>query len=149
MKDKEEQKSADDNDQLGQEVQLSTKLNLNTNQPNSTKMNSWLSCEQAALLSAYEVQSILQVDSRRGLASDEVSRRRAVHGFNEVGIKNPDPLWKKYLEQFNNPFILLLLASAFISVCMQQFDDAISITFAIVIVVTVGFVQEYRSEVSC
>ena len=27
-----------------------------------------------------------------------------------------------------------------------QIDDAISITFAIVIVVTVGFVQEYRSE---
>ena len=29
---------------------------------------------------------------------------------------------------------------------MQQFDDAASITLAIVIVVTVGFVQEYRSE---
>ena len=30
---------------------------------------------------------------------------------------------------------------------MQQFDDAASITLAIVIVVTVGFVQEYRSVV--
>ena len=29
---------------------------------------------------------------------------------------------------------------------MQQFDDACSITVAIIIVVTVGFVQEYRSE---
>ena len=29
---------------------------------------------------------------------------------------------------------------------MRQFDDAASIAFAIVIVVTVGFVQEYRSE---
>ena len=29
---------------------------------------------------------------------------------------------------------------------MKQFDDAVSITVAIVIVVTVGFVQEYRSE---
>lgn len=29
---------------------------------------------------------------------------------------------------------------------MQQFDDAISITIAVIIVVTVGFVQEYRSE---
>lgn len=63
-----------------------------------------------------------------------------------MGVKEPDPIWKKYLDQFNNPFILLLLASAFISVIMQQFDDALSITFAIVIVVTVGFVQEYRSE---
>ena len=55
-------------------------------------------------------------------------------------------MWKKYLEQFNNPFILLLLASAIISLLMRQFDDAASIAFAIVIVVTVGFVQEYRSE---
>ena len=31
---------------------------------------------------------------------------------------------------------------------MKQFDDAISITVAIVIVVTVAFVQEYRSEKS-
>jgi Ca2+-transporting ATPase len=29
---------------------------------------------------------------------------------------------------------------------MKQFDDALSITVAVLIVVTVGFVQEYRSE---
>lgn len=29
---------------------------------------------------------------------------------------------------------------------MKQFDDALSITVAVMIVVTVGFVQEYRSE---
>ena len=29
---------------------------------------------------------------------------------------------------------------------MRQFDDALSITVAVVIVVSVGFVQEYRSE---
>ncbi|CAG5115959.1 unnamed protein product, partial [Candidula unifasciata] len=49
---------------------------------------------------------------------------------------------------FNNPLILLLLASAAISLFMRQFDDAMSITTAIIIVVTVAFVQEYRSEKS-
>jgi Ca2+-transporting ATPase len=48
--------------------------------------------------------------------------------------------------QFTNPLILLLLASALVSTVMGQFDDALSITLAIVIVVTVAFVQEYRSE---
>ncbi|ELW48275.1 Calcium-transporting ATPase type 2C member 1 [Tupaia chinensis] len=43
---------------------------------------------------------------------------------------------------------MLLLASAVISVLMRQFDDAVSITVAILIVVTVAFVQEYRSEKS-
>lgn len=63
-------------------------------------------------------------------------------------MKDEEPPWKKYLEQFRNPLILLLLGSAFVSVCMKQFDDAVSITVAIVIVVTVAFVQEYRSEKS-
>ena len=30
--------------------------------------------------------------------------------------------------QFKNPLILLLLGSAFVSICMKQFDDAVSIT---------------------
>uniref|UniRef100_A0A8C1ATV4 Calcium-transporting ATPase n=1 Tax=Cyprinus carpio carpio TaxID=630221 RepID=A0A8C1ATV4_CYPCA len=59
-----------------------------------------------------------------------------------------EPLWKKYISQFKDPLILLLLASAVISVLMRQFDDAVSITVAIIIVVTVAFVQEYRSEKS-
>ncbi|KAI4472066.1 calcium-transporting atpase [Holotrichia oblita] len=68
--------------------------------------------------------------------------------YNEFSVKDEDPPWKKYLEQFKNPLILLLLASALVSIFMKQFDDAISITVAIVIVVTVAFVQEYRSEKS-
>ena len=47
-----------------------------------------------------------------------------------------------YLEQFKNPLIIMLLCSAGVSLVMRQFKDAISITIAIIIVVTVGFVQE-------
>ncbi|CAH3177835.1 unnamed protein product [Porites evermanni] len=44
--------------------------------------------------------------------------------------------------------IVLLLASGVVSIIMGQFDDAFSITVAIMIVVTVAFVQEYRSDKS-
>ncbi|KAF9408559.1 hypothetical protein HW555_011801 [Spodoptera exigua] len=47
-----------------------------------------------------------------------------------------------------NVYFLLSTGSAVVSICMRQFDDAISITVAIMIVVTVAFVQEYRSEKS-
>lgn len=50
--------------------------------------------------------------------------------------------------QFKEPLILLLLASALASVLLGNVDDAISITFAVTIVVAVGFIQEYRSEKS-
>lgn len=43
---------------------------------------------------------------------------------------------------------MLLLASAGVSFVMGNLDDAVSITLAVTIVVTVGFVQEYRSEKS-
>ncbi len=102
---------------------------------------SWFTCETASLVSTYEVGNVLRVDPGRGLSTREADERRQIHGVNEIGLKKQEPLWKKYLDQFNQPFILLLLASAVISVFMKQFDDAISITFAIVIVVTVGFVQ--------
>lgn len=105
-----------------------------------------LSSEEASRKEASEVLSLLGVRPKEGLSNLEASRRRNYHGFNEVTPKSPEPLWKKYLDQFNNPFILLLLASAVISLIMRQFDDAVSIAAAIVIVVTVGFVQEYRSE---
>ena len=49
-----------------------------------------------------------------------------------------------FFRQFWNPFIVLLLISVAVSTAMGQVDDAISITVAILIVVTVGFVQEYR-----
>uniref|UniRef100_A0A3P8TWH4 Calcium-transporting ATPase n=1 Tax=Amphiprion percula TaxID=161767 RepID=A0A3P8TWH4_AMPPE len=77
-----------------------------------------------------------QADQQLGLTQEEVSRRRVYHGWNEFDISEEEPLWKKYISQFKDPLILLLLASAVISVLMHQFDDAISITV------------EYRSEKS-
>ena len=89
---------------------------------------------------------MLRADAAAGLSTAEATRRRQFHGYNEFDVTEQEPIWKKYLEQFKNPLILLLLASATVSLLMKQFDDAISITIAVVIVVTVGFIQEYRSE---
>lgn len=62
------------------------------------------------------------------------------------------------IAQFKEPLIVMLLVSAGVSLLMGQFDDAFSITLvcaphaahiqAIIIVVSVAFVQEYRSEKS-
>ncbi|KAM4658234.1 calcium-transporting ATPase type 2C member 1 isoform 5-T10 [Amazona ochrocephala] len=107
-----------------------------------------LSSKKASELPVDEVASILQANLQNGLKNCEVCHRRAFHGWNEFDISEDEPLWKKYISQFKNPLIMLLLASAVISVVMHQFDDAVSITVAILIVVTVAFVQEYRSEKS-
>uniref|UniRef100_A0A183EUF6 Cation_ATPase_N domain-containing protein n=1 Tax=Gongylonema pulchrum TaxID=637853 RepID=A0A183EUF6_9BILA len=105
-----------------------------------------ISALQAASLSYLECAHTLRSDIQHGLASAEISRRQKFSGYNEFDIQEHEPLWRKYLDQFKNPLIMLLLASAAVSLLMGRTEDAISITIAIVIVVSVGFVQEYRSE---
>ncbi|XP_057569559.1 calcium-transporting ATPase type 2C member 2 isoform X3 [Hippopotamus amphibius kiboko] len=88
------------------------------------------------------------VDLQNGLSEFSVTQRRLVHGWNEFVADNTEPVWKKYLDQFKNPLILLLLASALVSVLTKKYEDAISIAVAVLIVVTVAYIQEYRSEKS-
>jgi len=107
-----------------------------------------LTGDQASRLSVEECARRLNVDPSYGLEWKEAENRQLHYGLNNFTLKETEPIWQKYIEQFKNPLILLLLGSAVVSVCMQQFDDAISITVAIIIVVTVAFIQEYRSEKS-
>lgn len=128
-----------------------------------------LSTAESALFSASEVERRLHSDLRKGLSWQEALSRSKIIGYNELRAPQEDSTFKKYVEQFKNPLILLLLGkyhfnaklstplylllllqlgSALISIIMQQYDDAISITIAILIVVTVAFIQEYRSEKS-
>jgi len=106
----------------------------------------WLSNSHPAVVQVDEVENILRTDRVKGLTTRQAEERYTSFGYNELVVKDEEPVWKKYLEQFKNPLIILLLCSAIVSIGMKQFDDAASITLAIVIVVTVGFIQEYRSE---
>ncbi|NXU44231.1 AT2C2 ATPase, partial [Drymodes brunneopygia] len=72
----------------------------------------------------------LNVDLQTGLSEFSVLQRRSKHGWNEFSVENTEPIWKKYLDQFKNPLILLLLASALVSVITKEYEDAASITMA-------------------
>lgn len=100
-------------------------------------------------LTVEETAARLHTSLETGLESSDANYRKSVHGPNELQGEEDDTLFWKFLMQFyENPLILLLIGSAAISFLMKNTDDAISITMAILIVVTVGFVQEYRSEKS-
>lgn len=107
-----------------------------------TLLNSDAACRATTI----EVIKLLQTDPKLGLNENEIASRRKFYGPNDFEVDDEEPLWKKYLGQFKEPMILLLLASALISLLMRQYDDSISITVAILIVVTVAFIQENRAE---
>jgi len=107
-----------------------------------------MTSDKAAQTPIEQVIEELWAEIPNGLAQPEVDRKLKSYGFNEFTVKDEEWIVYKYLGQFKDPLILLLLASACISLLLRQFDDAISIACAIVIVVTVAFIQEYRSEKS-
>jgi magnesium-transporting ATPase (P-type) len=93
-----------------------------------------------------KLEKVLETNSQNGITTKEANRRRDIFGANELEEEEKESLIMKFLEKFKEPLVLLLLASAIISLLIKQYDDAISITLAIIIVCTVAFVQEYRSE---
>jgi len=109
-------------------------------------MMTFLSSDAACRVTSQEIIKILQTDAKLGLNENEIQTRCKFYGHNDFEVDDEEPVWKKYLGQFKEPMILLLLASALLSLLMRQYDDAISITIAIIIVVTVAFIQENRAE---
>ncbi|KAI0537422.1 calcium-transporting ATPase [Xylaria digitata] len=101
-----------------------------------------------ATMTPAETATRLQTSLTNGLTPSEALSRLQDFGPNEIIHNEPDPLWLRFLMQFREPLIILLLISAILSTFVGNMDDAVSITVAVTIVVTVGFAQEYRSEKS-
>ena len=57
----------------------------------------------------------LGVDPNTGLSQAEAERRLAQYGPNELASAPPVPKWKKFLAQFKDPLVYLLLAATGIS----------------------------------
>ncbi|CAF4165350.1 unnamed protein product [Rotaria socialis] len=106
----------------------------------------FINSDAACRVSTQEIIKILQTDAKLGLNENDIQLRQKFYGHNDFDVDDDEPIWLKYLGQFKEPMILLLLASALISLILKQYDDAISITVAIIIVVTVAFIQENRAE---
>ena len=69
-----------------------------------------------SLTSAEDVAKALNVDSAQGLSEEEAKRRLAKFGPNELASAPPVPKWKKFLAQFQDPLVYLLIAATIISV---------------------------------
>ncbi|OLN88622.1 Calcium-transporting ATPase 1-like protein 3 [Colletotrichum chlorophyti] len=114
----------------------------------TTSAQSRSTADEFSFMTSEEAANRLQTSLTHGLSPAEGLNRIRDWGPNEIPHEDPEPLWLRFLKQFQEPLIVLLLVSAGASIFLGNTDDAVSITVAVTIVVSVGFVQEYRSEKS-
>jgi P-type Ca2+ transporter type 2C len=104
-------------------------------------------------MTAEEVVANLGSDPRRGLSGQEASARLERHGPNELETEKPVPSWRRFLAQFQDVLIILLLVATAISVGLWVYERDTALPyegltiFAIVLLNGIlGYVQETRAE---
>jgi len=97
-------------------------------------------------LEAYETARRLQVDPVRGLPPSEIGERQRKYGLNQMSVRRGTPEWMKFLQQFNQALIYILLAATGVSALLGEWVDAGVIFGVVFINAVIGFVQESKAE---
>src|SRR5438132_5856849 len=84
-----------------------------------------------------EQQNLISLES--GLSPDAVARSRQLFGANRLTPLPREPLWKKFLEKFDEPIIKILLAAALLSMFVDLFQHA-GVTAAVALVLVAAAV---------
>jgi Ca2+-transporting ATPase len=87
----------------------------------------------------------LEVDVSTGLSSDEIKKRRERFGLNQITPKKGTPLWLRFLMQFNQPLVYILLVATAVTLFLKEWVDA-SVIFGVVFInAIIGFLQESKA----
>jgi Ca2+-transporting ATPase len=84
-------------------------------------------------------------DLHQGLSLQQARELLVTHGPNEWAAQPPAPRWKRFLAQFQDLIIGLLLAAAAVSAFAGQWLDALVILAIIILNGILGFIQEDRA----
>jgi Ca2+-transporting ATPase len=100
-----------------------------------------------------EVLATLDTDGRRGLSQEEARARLASYGRNELTAEKPAPWWKKFLAQFQDVLVILLLIATAISAGLWLYEresalpyEAMAIFAIVLLNAVMGYIQESRAE---
>src|ERR1043166_2602714 len=97
-------------------------------------------------LQAEEVVRLLDVDLHAGLTGDEAKRRQEKFGPNRITARRGTPAWLKFLQQFHQPLVYILLAAVAMTAFLGEWVDCFVIFGVVFINALVGFLQEAKAE---
>ena len=89
-----------------------------------------------------DILRLLDVDLRTGLNSDAVARRQKEFGPNRVSARRGTPAWLRFLQQFHQPLVYVLVVASGVTAFLGEWVDS-SVIFGVVFInAIVGFLQE-------
>ena len=102
---------------------------------------------------ADDVVAALRTDLRRGLTDAEVGSRLERYGRNELATEKAIPAWRRFLAQFQDVLVILLLIATGISAGLWAYErdaglpyEAMAILAVVLLNATLGYVQQARAE---
>ena len=103
--------------------------------------------------SGSDIVAALGSDAGNGLSVAEAGRRLLQHGPNRLAEAKPVPGWKKFLHQFSDTLVILLIVAAVISAAVWALEgqgglpyEALAIVSIVILNAVMGFVQQARAE---
>ena len=102
---------------------------------------------------AAAVAAALGSDLRRGLTEAEAGARLARDGPNELAAEAAAPGWRRFLAQFQDVLVILLLIATAVSAGLWAYErdaslpyEALAILAVVLLNATMGYLQESRAE---
>ena len=105
-------------------------------------------------MNIYEVLKEKNTDERIGLSTDEAKKRRIEYGLNKLNQKKKESLFIKFIKQFNDFMIIILIIASIISLVLAKMEgtndyiDSIIIIAIVIFNAILGLIQESKAEKS-
>lgn len=93
-----------------------------------------------------QVLQDLETDGKAGLSTAEAQARLEKYGRNQLEEQKKKPFWKKLVEQFLDPMIIILLIASVISAVAKEPVDSIIILAIVVVNAILSLAQEGKAE---
>ncbi|MBL8030536.1 MAG: cation-translocating P-type ATPase [Candidatus Doudnabacteria bacterium] len=95
-----------------------------------------------------EVVGLLNTETKTGLSEEEAVFRLGKYGKNQIESKKKISPWQIFFAQFKNLLVLILIAAALLSGFLGHIWEAVAVGIIVVFSAVMGFLQEYRAQLS-